>query len=93
MTTQPIRRSQDTRSAFSTSVEKITSAALGLMAARANALTPYGKFTAEDIAVTVAQDPTGDTAFYLAQLIAWGIEYLMMFRRHPDMLEVFGGAA
>jgi len=74
-------------------VERVTDVALATMVRRANAMTPYGEVTAAQIAATVAADPLGDTAHYLAQLIAWGVEYLVMFKRHPDLLEVFGTEA
>jgi len=71
-------------------VMRITDKAMEVMARRANAMTAYGHFTSSDIAATVANDPTGDTARYLAQLIAWGIEWLINFREIPDLLEVWG---
>jgi hypothetical protein len=73
-----------------THIVRITDKAMEMMARRANAMTPYGNVTACDIASTVAADPTGDTAFYLAQLIAWGIEWFINFRRVPELLQIWG---
>jgi hypothetical protein len=71
-------------------VFSITEKAMQVMAARANAMTPYEMFSASDIAATVSTDPSGETARYLAQLIAWGIEWLINFREIPDLLDVWG---
>lgn len=70
-------------------VMRITDKAMEVMARRANALTAYGHFTSRDIATTVANDPSGETARYLAQLIAWGIEWLINFREIPELLDLW----
>ena len=61
-------------------VERITNAALGIMAKRASHLEPGESFTASDIVATVAADPLGDTAHYLANLIVTGVEHYGLFR-------------
>ena len=74
----------------SAQIERVVGLALETMAHRANTLTPYGNFTAAQIAAAAAADPLGETGHYLAQLIAWGIEWLDAFNSTPELLEVFG---
>jgi hypothetical protein len=61
-------------------VEKITSAALSLMAKTASNREPGEKFTPADIANVVYSDPTGETAAYLANLIVTGVQHYTLFR-------------
>lgn len=76
-----------------TQIEQVTNSAIALMVKRANTTTPNGSFNASHIVAAVIENPAGETAFYLAQLIAWGIDYLFMFRKYPDLLGVFGEGA
>jgi hypothetical protein len=55
-------------------IEKITSAALSRMADFATRATPGAKYTEADIVATVMADPTGETARFLAGLIAKSME-------------------
>lgn len=70
-------------------IERITDAALAIMAKRASNLEPGESFTPADIAATVAADPLGNTALYLASLIVTGIQHYCLFRE----VGVPGGAA
>ena len=60
-------------------ITKITNAALAIMASRASNLEPGESFTPADIAATVAADPNGNAAHYLANLIVTGIEHYAVF--------------
>ena len=73
-------------------IERITNAAMNLAAQRASAMSADATFTASDVAAAVMADPTGETARYVAQLIAWGVEWLLAFRRCPEAMEVFGAS-
>jgi hypothetical protein len=63
----------------SLSVEKITNAALTLMAKTASNLEPGEKFAPADIVAAIVSDPAGETAHYLANLIATGIGHYQLF--------------
>lgn len=58
----------------SATIEKIVSASMERMADFATRSTPGASYTAEEIAATVMADPTGETARFLAGLIAKSIE-------------------
>ena len=73
-------------------VKRITNAAIDLMVRRANVTDAYQTFTSENIVSAVVSDPLGETARYLAQLIAWGVEWLRAFRTMPELLAVWGEA-
>ena len=64
-------------------ISKITDAALTIMATRASIEESgrYGHavYTADDIAAAVAADPTGNTAFRLAELVVSGIQHYAVF--------------
>jgi hypothetical protein len=55
-------------------IEKITNAALRVMADFATRATPGGKYTEADIVRAVITEPNGPVAFYLAGLIAKSTE-------------------
>lgn len=55
-------------------IEKITSTAMSRMADFATRATPDASYTEADIAAAVMADPTGDTARFLAGVIAKSIE-------------------
>lgn len=55
-------------------IENIVSAAMSRMADFATRATPGAAYTEADIAATVIADPTGDTARFLAGVIAKSID-------------------
>jgi len=60
-------------------VTGIVDTALGLMARRASAMTVGRDFTTADIVSAVIADPAGETAHYLATLIATGLDHAPLY--------------
>lgn len=69
-------------------IEKITNSALTVMTERAN--KSGGKFTSADILACAILEPNGNTAFRLAEMIAYGVQqYLAVMSLDAEGRELF----